>query len=288
MVIGKIQPAGEDPPAGIQLKRAFEQVRRAYVHLVPFLDESYEGEQALNLCRELRRRLRLGKVEMEVLDCTVSMILGTVRRLDKVALRLILNRIVMNADYLARGEVIPRWVGVPPIWTVLKIYDVGQERIKDRPYTSLYVRTMTNVVAGNRYRMLVPGRYARWAAKEMGYPRYEKAHERELMGMVSNVVLGVNVHGHTTISRIKPSSSQEDHNRSLARARLEKDCKFRTRSCCTCPYGLDRCGLACRRKTLIKETPDDNGKQAPAPDAGVGPVAPAHGLPGGGAGQAAG
>jgi len=273
MHVGTIQPAGADPPAGLSIKAQLRKVVKAYPLLVNFLGARYEGETALFFCRKLRTALKLGPVDQMAVDLSVSAILTDKLELDKDSIRRVMFRVLVNAEYLQRGEVIPVWPGSPPVWTVIRAIGVDYEAIKERKYVRLTIKALANIVAGDTFSMLLPVKYVRWLAKEMGYPAYERAHEREIMGMASHAVLALNKHGGPTLSRVRPSSSQADANRKLARARLEKDCKHKTRQCWACPMGVDQCRLACRRWTELKqETPDDRGESSSSePAAPVGP-----------------
>jgi hypothetical protein len=71
------------------------------------------------------------------------------------------------------------------------------------------------------------------------------------------------IHGRTTLAKVSPTGSQATHNKNLARARMEKNCSFRTIACCQCKLGLDKCPLATRQKT--KETADERESSSVGP-----------------------
>jgi len=249
MKCGDITPAGDDPPKGVPLKNLLKKVQKMYVHFSDFLGENFKGTVVPALCDEIRARLDLTFNDLPALRCSLEAMLEPQQVLTKSVLKMILLKMLQNKHYFLQNETIPRWAGQPPVWTVIKVENADYLTIKEISFLKVEAHALTGNLAGEMHHVVLPIRYVRWLVKEMGYPRYERAHEKEIVGMVSWVRMETTNHGRTTFGKAKPSSSQEAYNRKLARARIEKDCPYKTMSCYNCPFGLERCGLATRQKT---------------------------------------
>ena len=248
MKVGAIV-ASKDPPQGIPLKRILKTVAKDYIKFLPYLGEEFAAEIIPRLCEELRLMLHLPHEVLPAIKCSLEAFIDYKQPLTKTTLKGIILKFQQNKEYLERGEVIPRWGGQDPVWTIMKVEDASTIKLKEVPFVRLEAHTLTGIVAGETHYIVLPIKYVRWLIKEMGYPKYEKAHEKEIVGMLSMIKLEVTKYGRTTIAKVKTSSNHATHNRELAKARINKQCLFRKIPCCRCDYGRDKCVLACRKVT---------------------------------------
>jgi hypothetical protein len=252
VIRGSIQPAAAEPPKRLPLKRWLKEAARMLVYFVEFYDQPFDGQVALDLCEAVRMRFGLSAKSIDTIRCSILDMLGVTLVMDKVFIKTLILKMLQNKHYLEAGETIPKWVGSPEVWTVMKVDDVDFVTMGTKTCTQLHINTLTGVVAGEHHNIVLPTKYVKYIMKEMGYPRYDKPHPREIMGMMAFVKLGTSHHGRTSITKVKPTSSQTIYNRKKAKARINKNCTFKTTSCCNCLYGLDRCSLACRQRTIVK------------------------------------
>jgi hypothetical protein len=261
MIKGTIQPADLEPPKGIQVKRLLQKMRKMYVHFTDFLGEEFKGPVVPNLCDELRSRLGLSHADLPALRASLEELIEPKQLLGEKVLKHIILKFMQNKEYIMQNQTIPKWTGYPPVWSMIKIEDEQIIHIKEIPFARLDIHCLTGIVAGERHQILLPIKYVRWVAKEMGFPKYEKAHERDVVGMVSFIRLELTKNGRMSFGKVSPTSGHLEHNRGLARARLNKDCAFKTLSCVYCGLGMDKCPLATRRKT--KETQHETSSSGP-------------------------
>ena len=258
MVRGIIKEASEHPPKGVGVKKLLQAVVSDYVRFTRFLGEVFDSAEADALCDELRVITGLKVDSLPLIRRSLEDALRSGQVLTKDVLKHLIMKLRQNKGYLEAGATIPRWTGTPPVWSVVKIEDLKVIRLRDLPFAKLEVHALTGVLAGETHWLVLPIKYVRWLAKEIGYPRYEKAHERELVGMVTWARLEMTRFGRTTIAKVSPTSGQSNHNRELANARLNKNCSNRQMSCYRCPLGLDSCDLATRRLIEDKDEYEDS------------------------------
>jgi hypothetical protein len=260
MIRGTIQPAEPDPPKGVQVKRILGKMRKMYVHFTDFLGEDFTGPVVPNLCDELRSRLGLSHEDLPALRCSLEEMLEPNQVLSQRVLKHMILNLMQNKDYLFQNQTIPKWAGYPPVWSLVKVEDQTLMHIKDIPFVRLDTHCLTGILAGEEHQVVLPIKYVRWVAKEMGFPKYEKAHERDIVGMVSFIRMELTKHGRISFGKVCPTSGHLEHNRALAKARLNKTCKYKTMTCVACPLGLDRCALACRQHTKeLNHEPSSSG-----------------------------
>ena len=246
---GGIPPAGESPPKGFSLGRYLARRRERMARFHQFTGATVEEAAAAGMLTALR-------LEFEIPAAAESVLLRSIEeragpgRLTYKGLLALLGNLEHNRGYILNGETVPRWSGKPDIWTVAGFTEVTEVRIKDRPFAVLHLACHHGVAAGDEYRIMTTVKYARWLAKEIGYPRYERAHERDLGGMAAWVKLTVTRHGRTALAAAEATELQQERNRRLARARMAKRCALRTVACHMCRLGRDKCPLACRPESL--------------------------------------
>lgn len=257
MIRGSIEPAGPEPPKGVRLRGLLDRNRRLYVRFTRFLGERFTGSIVPELCGELRRAFRLSLDDESLIRCSLEELLPPGQPLTKQTIKGVLLKFDWCAPlYFPEGRYIPRWTGDPPVWAAVKIEDLTNVRIRNKMFAELRIHSLAGATAGETHDVVLPIKYVRWLVKEMGFPRYEKAHERDVVGMVCWARLETTRYGRVSVGVVKPTGGQLDANRKLAKARLNKNCARRTVCCVTCPLGMDRCPLATRRSTLDKEKED--------------------------------
>lgn len=203
--------------------------------------------------------------KLGVREDLVRMSLTTLPQLqfDAASLRRLALKFLQNKSYLKKGKLLPVWDNQDPVWTVLSVRDIRKPSHKTtKPSREVEVIGLTGPLAGDVWVFTYPVSYLRWLAKEIGFPKYEKAHERDLFRMRAFGLMGAQSKSHPSVTVMKfvATSTLKKQNRRLAVTRLEKNCQQKTYSCATCFKGIDQCLLACRKHTKTYGS-KDNGKE---------------------------
>jgi hypothetical protein len=186
---GEIPQPSSDHPTGFSLTAQRRKVAVAYLRLTDLLGVKLDGVAAVELADQLCSVVKLEGLEARhALEFSMQHLHGLV--LDEGTLHGFLSWVMENRDYLARGEGIPLWTGEPPVWACLRVIDGVVEKIRDVQILRLVLKSYSGVTAGNYIELRVSPKYTRWLVKEMGYPKYGRAHELEIVGSVFWGLLG--------------------------------------------------------------------------------------------------
>ncbi len=257
MFIGNIVPdTSPEPPKGVRVGALVKTAVR-HAQSLEFLTGRKISEATV--FEELAKKLaKIFRADLSAVRVTLEVFLGGVQELDSKMLVRIMLKFLQNQHYLRRDLAIPKWEPGAPTWTIMSVKDIVDFKTADhRKLLKLQVACLTGICAGDYMEFVFAPGYLKWMAKEVGFPAYEPVHERDIFRMKFWAKLGVGKDGRSAaITKLAASSSQKTKNRNLAKARLEKQCKFILISCPACDRGLDQCELACRNKTIIREVDD--------------------------------
>ena len=246
MKYGEQRSDSSGPPKGLRLKAMVSSAKRFAKDNLGLEGSCVASGGLRVLAGKAVKWMGLPKTMGAIVEASLESVVPPMEEWDihhiaKFAIRLLANR-----GYLDRGEVIPPW-DRSPVWTALFFSGVKDVDMADgRKIVKVYMTALTGLPAGTELETVVSWKAASWIAKELGFPRFEKAHRRDLVGMVGFTL--VDGSASVRIEKIAPSSSQKTANRKLAKARLEKDCPRVKISCVECPEIISRCPLATRRE----------------------------------------
>ena len=258
MFIGDLIPDNSpEPPKGV---RVGILVKSAVRHAAAL--ESLTGRKITDpaVFEQLVKKLaKIFRADLSAVRISLEIFLGGQQELSSKMLVRIMLKFLQNQHYLRQNLAIPNWEAKAPAWSVLSVRDIDEFHTADkRRLCKLQVACLTGICAGDYMEFVFAPGYLKWMAKEVGFPAYEPVHERDIFRMKFWAKLGTGKDGCSrAITKLAASSSQKTKNRRLAKARLEKQCKFVQVSCPACLMGLDRCELACRNKTRVIEEVSD-------------------------------
>lgn len=147
-----------------------------------------------------------------------------------------------KSPFLAGIRFVPWFPSSPPSFSMFFIHDL--HRIPGvKPLYMTVLRGFSGNTSGMHLQFVLSGPFLQRIVRQVGGNRYGKYLDQDAGGMYFTALPVMGNRGHTELQEVCCSSSAEQHNRAILKARKQL-CPWFKVPCTDCPIGRDSCSVS--------------------------------------------